>query len=190
VNKNLSVAAYCNSSVNVLLQDTFDICRKTFSSGDEMQRMTLSDKIDLFFHDYGLVPLFAFENYIGAIPYSSRSLSLVLYSIFVFEIALSTFYASVPTKHWKHCVSCRCDIFPIFCLLRVLKCSDVETQFAPCCRLLACGHTASTVRCCEIAEVIFACNKHGQGRRLHRLNVFLLSSFVHGCYCLCNQHLC
>jgi len=40
--------------------------------------MSLSDKIDLFFHDYSLVPLFAYENYIGAIPFSSRSL---LYAI-------------------------------------------------------------------------------------------------------------
>ena len=40
--------------------------------------MSLSDKIDLFFHDYSLVPLFAFENYIGAIPFSSRSLLLLL----------------------------------------------------------------------------------------------------------------
>lgn len=58
--------------ISVLLQDTFDICRKTFSSGEEMMRMSLSDKIELFFQDYSLVPLFAFENYIGAIPYSSR----------------------------------------------------------------------------------------------------------------------
>lgn len=60
------------------LQDTFDICRKTFASGDEMMRMSLSDKIELFFHDYSLVPLFAYENYIGAIPYSSRSLPLAM----------------------------------------------------------------------------------------------------------------
>ena len=59
-----------------MLQDTFDICRKTFASGEEMLRMSLSDKIELFFHDYSLVPLFAYENYIGAIPYSSRSLQL------------------------------------------------------------------------------------------------------------------
>ena len=39
-----------------------------------MQRMALGDKIELFFHDYSLVPLFAYENYIGAIPYSSRCL--------------------------------------------------------------------------------------------------------------------
>jgi len=64
----------CSSVQNAVLQDTFDICRKTFSSGDEMQRMALGDKIELFFHDYSLVPLFAYENYIGAIPYSSRCL--------------------------------------------------------------------------------------------------------------------
>jgi len=76
----------CNSFRNALLQDTFDICRKTFASGDEMMRMTLSDKIDLFFHDYSLVPLFAYENYIGAIPYSSRS---VIYAhIFCFYITI------------------------------------------------------------------------------------------------------
>lgn len=62
----------------MLLQDTFDICRKTFSSGEEMVRMSLSDKVDLFFHDYSLVPLFAFENYIGAIPFSSRSETFVV----------------------------------------------------------------------------------------------------------------
>jgi len=66
----------------VLSQDTFDICRKTFSSGEEMLRMSLSDKIDLFFHDYSLVPLFAFENYIGAIPFSSRFLLYTVYLVF------------------------------------------------------------------------------------------------------------
>jgi len=71
------------SCINALLQDTFDICRKTFASGDEMLRMSLSDKIDLFFHDYSLVPLFAYENYIGAIPYSSRSLMCAVVFIFI-----------------------------------------------------------------------------------------------------------
>jgi len=63
---------WCGYAV-LSLQDTFDICRKTFASGEEMLRMSLSDKVELFFHDYSLVPLFAYENYIGAIPYSSRS---------------------------------------------------------------------------------------------------------------------
>jgi len=48
--------------------------------------MSLNDKIELFFHDYSLVPLFAYENYIGAIPYSSRSL-LLCAVIFIDHVA-------------------------------------------------------------------------------------------------------
>jgi len=76
---------FATSFINVALQDTFDICRKTFSSGDEMLRMSLGDKIDLFFQDYSLVPLFAYENYIGAIPFSSRS---QLFAVVVFGLGI------------------------------------------------------------------------------------------------------
>jgi len=88
-----------------MLQDTFDICRKTFSSGDEMMRMSLSDKIDLFFHDYSLVPLFAYENYIGAIPYSSRYL---IHAVLLHRCIITKYFSDYQS-HTVQCISAEID---------------------------------------------------------------------------------
>ncbi|XP_068134562.1 replication factor C subunit 1 isoform X2 [Hyperolius riggenbachi] len=46
----------------------FDVVRKVFSIGEETAHMTLIDKLDLFFHDYSLAPLFVQENYVHVKP--------------------------------------------------------------------------------------------------------------------------
>ncbi|XP_053110032.1 replication factor C subunit 1 isoform X2 [Hemicordylus capensis] len=46
----------------------FDVARKVFVIGEETSRMSLIDKLDLFFHDYSLAPLFVQENYIHVKP--------------------------------------------------------------------------------------------------------------------------
>ncbi|KFQ56375.1 Replication factor C subunit 1, partial [Nestor notabilis] len=46
----------------------FDVVRKVFAAGGEASRMSLIDKLDLFFHDYSLAPLFVQENYVHMRP--------------------------------------------------------------------------------------------------------------------------
>ncbi|KAM9330406.1 replication factor C subunit 1 [Gastrophryne carolinensis] len=46
----------------------FDVVRKVLSSGEESAHMTLIDKMDLFFHDYSMAPLFVQENYLHVKP--------------------------------------------------------------------------------------------------------------------------
>ncbi|XP_065554953.1 replication factor C subunit 1 isoform X2 [Lathamus discolor] len=46
----------------------FDVARKVFAAGGEASRMSLIDKLDLFFHDYSLAPLFVQENYVHVKP--------------------------------------------------------------------------------------------------------------------------
>ncbi|XP_057263564.1 replication factor C subunit 1 isoform X1 [Pezoporus wallicus] len=46
----------------------FDVVRKVFAAGGEPSRMSLIDKLDLFFHDYSLAPLFVQENYVHVKP--------------------------------------------------------------------------------------------------------------------------
>ncbi|XP_014353333.1 replication factor C subunit 1 isoform X1 [Latimeria chalumnae] len=46
----------------------FDVARKVFAAGEETAHMTLVDKLDLFFHDYSLAPLFVQENYLHVKP--------------------------------------------------------------------------------------------------------------------------
>ncbi|NXK78077.1 RFC1 factor, partial [Amazona guildingii] len=46
----------------------FDVVRKVFAAGGEASRMSLIDKLDLFFHDYSLAPLFVQENYVHVKP--------------------------------------------------------------------------------------------------------------------------
>ncbi|XP_029460987.1 replication factor C subunit 1 [Rhinatrema bivittatum] len=46
----------------------FDVVRKVFTTGEETAHMTLVDKLDLFFHDYSLGPLFVQENYLYMNP--------------------------------------------------------------------------------------------------------------------------
>nr|XP_030736928.1 replication factor C subunit 1 isoform X6 [Globicephala melas] len=46
----------------------FDVARKVFVTGEETAHMSLVDKLDLFFHDYSIAPLFVQENYIHVKP--------------------------------------------------------------------------------------------------------------------------
>ncbi|XP_004681405.1 PREDICTED: replication factor C subunit 1 isoform X1 [Condylura cristata] len=46
----------------------FDVARKVFASGEETAHMSLVDKLDLFFHDYSIAPLFVQENYVHVKP--------------------------------------------------------------------------------------------------------------------------
>jgi replication factor C subunit 1 len=50
----------------------FDVCRKVFVGGEETANMSLMDKMDLFFHDYSIGPLFVQENYIHVMPFAAR----------------------------------------------------------------------------------------------------------------------
>lgn len=59
------------------LQGAFDVCRKVFVGGDETANMTLTDKIDLFFNDYSIIPLFVQENYLSVTPYSTRYIVII-----------------------------------------------------------------------------------------------------------------
>ncbi|XP_051054367.1 replication factor C subunit 1 isoform X1 [Phodopus roborovskii] len=46
----------------------FDVARKVFAAGEDTAHMTLMDKLDLFFHDYSIAPLFVQENYLHVKP--------------------------------------------------------------------------------------------------------------------------
>lgn len=48
------------------------MARKVFAGGEETKGMTINDKSDLFFQDYGFVPLFVHENYISVNPYGAK----------------------------------------------------------------------------------------------------------------------
>ncbi|CAC5383730.1 RFC1 [Mytilus coruscus] len=50
----------------------FEVCRKVFAGGQETAGMTITDKSDLFFHDYSFGPLFVQENYIHVVPYAAK----------------------------------------------------------------------------------------------------------------------
>lgn len=60
------------SNANNAKKDTkigpFDVVRKVFGSDGDNSHMTLIDKLDLFFHDYSIAPLFVQENYIHVKP--------------------------------------------------------------------------------------------------------------------------
>ncbi|CAI9606181.1 unnamed protein product, partial [Staurois parvus] len=49
----------------------FDVVRKVFGSDGDNAHMTFIDKLDLFFHDYSIAPLFVQENYIHVKPAAS-----------------------------------------------------------------------------------------------------------------------
>ncbi|XP_040191058.1 replication factor C subunit 1 isoform X2 [Rana temporaria] len=49
----------------------FDVVRKVFGCDGDHSHMTLIDKLDLFFHDYSIAPLFVQENYINVKPAAS-----------------------------------------------------------------------------------------------------------------------
>ncbi|KAM6151735.1 LOW QUALITY PROTEIN: replication factor C subunit 1-like [Rhynchocyon petersi] len=46
----------------------FDVARKVFAAGEEAAHMSLVDKLELFFHDYSIAPLFVQENYVHVKP--------------------------------------------------------------------------------------------------------------------------
>ncbi|XP_059158206.1 replication factor C subunit 1-like [Physella acuta] len=50
----------------------FDVCRKVFVSDEETRKMSLTEKADLFFHDYSFGPLFVHENYPSVIPFNAK----------------------------------------------------------------------------------------------------------------------
>lgn len=47
----------------------FDAVKKVFPPNPEFKSMKFSDRCDLFFYDYNLMPLMVFENYLKASPY-------------------------------------------------------------------------------------------------------------------------
>ncbi|XP_071943755.1 replication factor C subunit 1-like [Antedon mediterranea] len=51
----------------------FEVVRRVFVSGVERSKMSLQDKISLFFHDYSMGPLFVQENYISIVPEKGKS---------------------------------------------------------------------------------------------------------------------
>ncbi|XP_010589722.1 replication factor C subunit 1 isoform X4 [Loxodonta africana] len=50
----------------------FDVARKVFAAGEETAHMSLMDKLDLFFHDYSIAPLFVQENYVHVKPIAAE----------------------------------------------------------------------------------------------------------------------
>ncbi|BES91545.1 replication factor C (activator 1) 1, 145kDa [Nesidiocoris tenuis] len=50
----------------------WDVLRQVFSETDH-KTMTIHDKMDLFFHDYSIAPLFVQENYLNVIPHAQES---------------------------------------------------------------------------------------------------------------------
>ncbi|KAM6220875.1 replication factor C subunit 1 [Rhynchocyon petersi] len=46
----------------------FDVARKVFAAGEDTAHMSLVDKLELFFHDYSIAPLFVQENYVHVKP--------------------------------------------------------------------------------------------------------------------------
>ena len=51
----------------------FEAVKKMFSAGQEYNEMSFEERSNLFFHDYQLLPLFAWENYVHCRPVASRS---------------------------------------------------------------------------------------------------------------------
>lgn len=54
-------------------QGAWDVLRQVFSETDH-KTMTIHDKMDLFFHDYSIAPLFVQENYLNVIPHAQERL--------------------------------------------------------------------------------------------------------------------
>jgi len=51
----------------------FDAVKKLFSEGPEYEKMSMKEKSDLFFNDYSLMPIFAFENYQQCQPTKTKN---------------------------------------------------------------------------------------------------------------------
>ena len=60
------------------IQGPWDVVRQVFSSKDH-KTMSFNEKMDLFFHDYSIAPLFVQENYLSVVPENARFVQIVLY---------------------------------------------------------------------------------------------------------------
>jgi len=65
---NTNAAKMIDKSVN---HNPFELCRLSFS--DELNQKSLSDKLEIFFYDYQLMPLLIQENYLQCLPTLSNS---------------------------------------------------------------------------------------------------------------------
>ncbi|CAF3829037.1 unnamed protein product [Adineta steineri] len=65
---NPNAAKMINKAVN---NNPFELCRVSFS--DDLRQKSLSDKLDIFFYDYQLMPLLIQENYLQCAPTLSNS---------------------------------------------------------------------------------------------------------------------
>ncbi|UJR25499.1 hypothetical protein I4U23_006845 [Adineta vaga] len=65
---NTKAASMINKAVN---NNPFELCRLSFS--DELRQKSLSDKLEIFFYDYQLMPLLIQENYLQCLPTLSNS---------------------------------------------------------------------------------------------------------------------
>ncbi|KAK9505710.1 hypothetical protein O3M35_009700 [Rhynocoris fuscipes] len=74
------LASKKEQSMNITQRDLklgpWDVARKVFSH-EEHKSMSIHDKCDLFFNDYGIAPLFVQENYLNVVPYSDKGKSKV-----------------------------------------------------------------------------------------------------------------
>ncbi|KAF6214098.1 hypothetical protein GE061_011829 [Apolygus lucorum] len=52
----------------------WDVLRKVFTE-NEHRGMSIHDKLDLFFHDYSIAPLFVQENYLNVVPHAADAKS-------------------------------------------------------------------------------------------------------------------
>ena len=71
-NKTLSNVKGNKLIKNVTLSP-FDAVKKMFTEGEEYDNMSFREKSDLFFNDYQLLPLMAYENYIHCKPKKSET---------------------------------------------------------------------------------------------------------------------
>ncbi|CAF0918657.1 unnamed protein product [Adineta ricciae] len=65
---NSKAASMIDKAVN---NNPFELCRLSFS--DELRQKSLSDKLEIFFYDYQLMPLLIQENYLQCLPTLSNS---------------------------------------------------------------------------------------------------------------------
>ncbi|KAJ1521099.1 hypothetical protein ONE63_002801 [Megalurothrips usitatus] len=69
-----------NAAKKIIKLGPWDAVRKVFSSEDH-KTMSLMDKSDLFFHDYGIMPLFVQEAYLTASPHAAKKKTDVLHHL-------------------------------------------------------------------------------------------------------------
>ncbi|XP_063243328.1 replication factor C subunit 1 [Bacillus rossius redtenbacheri] len=60
-----------NDARKILKLGPWDVVRKVFSAG-EHKNMSLIDRMDLFFQDYNIGPLFVQENYLSVVPHAAK----------------------------------------------------------------------------------------------------------------------